>query len=222
MSSGCASKSKTSNSMTIVARTHLSTDATTSTQPGYLVVISAPSGGGKTSIIRGILNSQQSDFRYSTSMTTRPPRPGERHGRDYFFASETEFQKIIRENGFVEWAVVHNHHYGTPRAKLEEWLSAGKFVIMDLDVQGGLNVKQRYGERAILIFIKPPSMESLQARLKGRNTDSPADIDVRLQAADRELAMAEQYDHIIVNNDLAETVKQVAAIINSHRTPQKS
>jgi len=204
--------------MTTVARTHPSIDATTSAQPGYLVVISAPSGGGKTSIIRGILNTQQSDFRYSTSMTTRPPRPGERHSRDYFFVNDDEFQKIIRENGFVEWAAVHNHHYGTPRAKLEEWLAAGKFVIMDLDVQGGLNVKKIYGTQAILIFIKPPSMESLQARLRGRNTDSPADIDVRLQAAKLEMAMAEQYDYTIINNDLQETVKQVTTIIDSHRS----
>ncbi len=152
-------------------------------------------------------------------MTTRPPRLGERHGRDYFFVSEDEFQKIIRENGFVEWAVVHNHHYGTPRAKLEEWLSAGKFVIMDLDVQGGLNVKKIYGERAILVFIKPPSMESLQSRLRGRNTESPADIDVRLQAAKLEMTMAEQYDYTIINNDLEDTVKQVTAIIDSHRRP---
>jgi len=152
-------------------------------------------------------------------MTTRPPRPGERHGRDYFFVNEDEFQKIIRENGFVEWAAVHNQLYGTPRTKLEEWLAAGKFVIMDLDVQGGLNVKKIYGMQAILIFIKPPSMESLQARLRGRNTDSPADIDVRLEAAKRELAMAEQYDYTIINNDLQETVKHVTSIIDLHRKP---
>jgi len=208
--------------MVAVARKNPNADPTTCAHAGYLVVISAPSGGGKTSAIRAILASRQADYVYSVSMTTRPPRPGERHAQDYFFGSWQEFQQKIRDNGFVEWAEVHHHLYGTPRAAIDEWLAAGKFVFMDLDVQGGLNVKQRYGERAILIFIKPPSMESLQARLKGRNTDSPADIDVRLQAADRELAMAEQYDHIIVNNDLAETVKQVAAIINSHRTPQKS
>jgi guanylate kinase len=204
--------------MTTVARSS-NMDATTGVRSGYLVVISAPSGGGKTSIIRGILNTQPSDFKYSISMTTRPPRPGERHGRDYFFISDEEFQKKIRENGFVEWAVVHNHHYGTPRIKLEKWLAAGKFVIMDLDVQGGLNVKKTYGEQAILIFIEPPSMESLQARLRGRNTDSQADIDVRLQAAKREMAMAEQYDYTIINNELQDTVKQVTAIIDAHRSP---
>jgi len=200
-----------------VARTNPIVEPTAAAPTGYLVVISAPSGGGKTSIIRGILESQQRDYAYSVSMTTRPPRPGERHGQDYFFVTPQEFQQKIRENGFVEWAEVHNHLYGTPRAAIDEWLANGKLVFMDLDVQGGLNVKQTYGERAILIFIKPPSMESLQTRLRGRNTDSPEDIDVRLQAAARELAMAEQYDHVIVNKDLDETVRQVAAIINAHR-----
>lgn len=214
---GCASRFKTSNKMTTAARTHHNMDASTGALQGYLVVISAPSGGGKTSIIQGILNTRQPDFTYSISVTTRLPRPGERHEHDYFFVTEEEFEKKIRENGFVEWAGVHNHHYGTPRAKLDESLAAGKFVIMDLDVQGGLNVKKIYGDRAILIFIKPPSMESLQARLRGRNTDSPEDIDVRLQAAKRELVMAEQYDYIIVNNELRDTVKQVIAIIDAHR-----
>ncbi len=200
-----------------MARTNPIVEPTAAAPTGYLVVISAPSGGGKTSIIRGILESQQRDYAYSVSMTTRPPRPGERHGQDYFFVTPQEFQQKIRENGFVEWAEVHNHLYGTPRAAIDEWLANGKLVFMDLDVQGGLNVKQTYGERAILIFIKPPSMESLQTRLRGRNTDSPEDIDVRLQAAARELAMAEQYDHVIVNKDLDETVRQVAAIINAHR-----
>ena len=208
--------------MATVARKNPTVDMTTRAQPGYLVVISAPSGGGKTSVIQGILNTRQSDFKYSVSMTTRPPRPGERHGRDYFFVSREEFLQKVRDNGFVEWAEVHSQLYGTPRAAIDEWLASGKFVFMDLDVQGGLNVKQKYGEQAILIFIKPPSMESLQARLRGRNTDSPEDIDARLQAAERELAMAEQYDHIIVNKDLHETVKQVAAIIHSRRTPSKS
>jgi len=203
--------------MTTVARTHTSREATAGAQRGYLVVISAPSGGGKTSIIRGILSTQQPDFTYSISMTTRPPRRGERHGHDYFFVSTGEFQKAIRENGFVEWAEVHNHLYGTPRVRVEEFLAAGKFVIMDLDVQGGLNVKKMYGDRAILIFIKPPSIESLQARLRGRNTDSPSEIEARLEAANKEMAIAEKYDYIIVNHELQDTVTQVAAIIASYR-----
>jgi guanylate kinase len=205
--------------MAPIARKNLPADKTPRSQLGYLVVISAPSGGGKTSIIRGILDAKDSDYSYSISMTTRPPRPGERHGHDYYFISPAEFEQKIRDNGFVEWAEVHNYLYGTPRAALDGLLAAGKLVLMDLDVQGGLNVKQKYGDHAILIFIKPPSLESLKARLHRRNTDSLEDIDVRLQAAARELAMAEQYDHIIINNDLQETVKQVAAIVNSRRAP---
>jgi guanylate kinase len=149
-------------------------------------------------------------------MTTRPPRPGERNGHDYHFVSAEEFEQKIRENGFAEWARVHNQCYGTPRAKLEELLAAGKPVIMDLDVQGGLNLKKIYGNRAVLIFIKPPSMASLRDRLRGRNTDSPADIDLRLESAKQEIAIAEQYDHVIINHDLEDTVKQVAAIVSSH------
>lgn len=207
--------------MVTAVRKKATSEATAFAHPGYLVVISAPSGSGKTSVIQAMLVGQQADCAYSVSMTTRPPRPNERDGRDYFFVSRQEFQEKIQNNGLVEWAEVHNHLYGTPRMPIEEWLSAGKFIFMDLDVQGGLNVKQKYGERAILIFIKPPSLDSLKARLQSRNTDSPADIDVRLQAAERELAMAEQYDHIIVNNDLQESVKLVAAIINSYRTLHK-
>lgn len=208
--------------MVRVVRKHANAETMTlASHAGYLVVISAPSGGGKTSVIRAILASQPADCTYSVSMTTRPPRPNERDGHDYFFVTREQFEEKIRDNGFVEWAEVHTHLYGTPRATVEAALAAGMFVFMDLDVQGGLNVKLKYGERAILIFIKPPSLESLKQRLKSRQTDSPTDIHARLQAADRELAMAEEYDYIIVNNDLQESVKQVAAIISSYRTPPK-
>jgi guanylate kinase len=111
--------------------------------------------------------------------------------------------------------------YGTPKEPIEAALKKGRDVLMDLDVQGGLNLKKIYGNRAILVFIKPPSMESLRARLCGRNTDSPADIDLRLESAKQEMAIAEQYDHIIINHHLEDTVKQVAAIVESYgRSPR--
>jgi len=219
MWSACASRFKTSNDMSHAGRHPATADPPAVSHPGYLVVISAPSGGGKTSVIRALLADRRPDCCYSVSMTTRPPRPAESNGRDYIFATREEFVETIRNNGLIEWAEVHNHLYGTPRAAVEQALAAGKFIFMDIDVQGGLNVKRQYGSRAILIFIKPPSLDSLRERLQSRNTDSPAQIDVRLQAARRELDMAEQYDHVIVNHDLQASIKQVAAIVDSYRRP---
>ncbi|MDZ7360704.1 MAG: guanylate kinase [candidate division KSB1 bacterium] len=184
---------------------------------GYLVVISAPSGGGKTTVIRRLLENRQPDFAYSVSATTRAPRSNEQHGRDYYFLSDEEFATRIREGGFIEWATVHGNLYGTPKEPVENWLAAGLFVFMDLDVQGGINVKTQYGDRAILIFIKPPSMELLRNRLTVRNTDSPEAIKTRLQNAEAELEKAKFYDHIVVNHQLDDTVAEVRAIINQYR-----
>jgi guanylate kinase len=185
---------------------------------GYLVVISAPSGGGKTTVIHRLLEHREPDFMYSVSATTRAPRPGEQHGRDYFFVSVEEF--MARANGarFVEWAEVHGNYYGTPKEAVDSWLRAGKFIFMDLDVQGGINVKAQYGARAILIFIEPPSFDSLRDRLVGRNTDSPQAIQTRLENAAAELKMAKHYDHVVVNYNLDDTVAEVRAIVNRYRT----
>jgi guanylate kinase len=184
---------------------------------GYLVVISAPSGGGKTTVIRRLLENREPDFAYSVSATTRPPRPGEQHGRDYYFLSPDEFATRIHEGGFIEWASVHGNLYGTPKEPVENWAAAGLFVFMDIDVQGGINVKNQYGDRAILIFIKPPSMESLRDRLMARQTDSPEAIKTRLENAELELQKAKFYDHVVVNHKLDETVAEVRAIINQYR-----
>jgi guanylate kinase len=185
---------------------------------GYLVVISAPSGGGKTTVIRRLLEHREPDFMYSVSATTRAPRPGEQHGRDYFFLSMEEFMARAGEGGFVEWAKVHGNYYGTPKETVDGWLRAGRFIFMDLDVQGGINVKAQYGARAILIFIEPPSIESLRDRLVGRNTDSPQAIQTRLENAAAELKMAKHYDHVVVNYNLDDTVAEVRAIVNRYRT----
>ncbi len=185
---------------------------------GYLVVISAPSGGGKTTVIHRLLEHREPDFMYSVSATTRAPRPGEQHGRDYFFLSKEEFVARANEGKFVEWAEVHGNWYGTPKDAIENWLQKGKFVFMDLDVQGGINVKTQYGDRAILIFIKPPSFESLRERLIGRNTDSPQVIQTRLDNAATELDMAKHYDHVVVNYNLDDTVAEVRTIVNQYRT----
>jgi guanylate kinase len=184
---------------------------------GYLVVISAPSGGGKTTVIRRLLAHREPDFMYSVSATTRAPRPGEQHGRDYLFLGMEEFMARVNEGGFIEWARVHGNYYGTPKETVDGWLRAGKLIFMDLDVQGGINVKKQYGDRAILIFIMPPSLESLRDRLVGRNTDSPQAIQTRLDNAAAEMEMAAHYDHVIVNHNLDDTVAEVRAIISQYR-----
>lgn len=189
-----------------------------SASAGYLVVISAPSGGGKTTVIRRLLEHRDPDFEYSISATTRPARQNEVHGRDYYFLSQEEFRARAEGNGFIEWAQVHGSFYGTPKAPVENSLNRGKMIFMDLDVQGGINVKKQYGERAILIFIMPPSMESLRQRLRERNTESPEAIERRLQASAAEMQMATYYDHTVVNHNLDDTVARVREIINEYRS----
>jgi guanylate kinase len=183
-----------------------------------MVVISAPSGGGKTTVIRRLLENKAPNFEYSVSATTRAARNGEQHGRDYYFLSQEEFMARVKNGGFIEWAKVHGNFYGTPREPIENRLKAGKLIFMDIDVQGGINVKKQYGARAILIFIMPPSMESLRQRLCDRNTDSPEVIESRLEAASAEMQMAEYYDHVVVNHNLDETVAKVREIINHYRS----
>jgi guanylate kinase len=184
---------------------------------GYLVVISAPSGGGKTTVIRRLLEHREPDFMYSVSATTRAPRSGEQHGHDYLFLGMEEFMARVKEGGFIEWAKVHGNYYGTPKETVDSWLRAGKLIFMDLDVQGGINVKAQYGDRAILIFIMPPSFESLRDRLVGRNTDSPQAIQTRLDNAVAEMERAKYYDYVVVNHKLDDTVAAVRAIIAQYR-----
>jgi guanylate kinase len=187
-------------------------------KPGFMVVLSAPSGGGKTSILKQLLASGETAFRYSVSATTRSPRNCEQHGQDYFFLSLEEFQRKAARGEFLEHALVHGNYYGTLREVVESWIAEGKIVLMDIDVQGGLSVKEQMGRRALLIFIKPPSMESLRERLALRNTDKEEEIDLRLQGAKQEMETAERYDFVLENRDLERTVQEVLRIINQHRT----
>lgn len=191
--------------------------AAPSSRAGFMVVLSAPSGGGKTTILKHLLAAGDPDFQYSVSATTRLPRNGEVHGRDYYFMAPEEFHRRAAGNEFIEYANVHGNFYGTPRAQVERAMRQGKIVLLDLDVQGGLNVKRQMGARAVLIFIEPPSLQALRERLAGRNTDKPEDIAARLEAARAELEQARHYDHRIVNNDLENTVQQVREIINQYR-----
>ncbi|NOZ55205.1 MAG: guanylate kinase [Calditrichaeota bacterium] len=182
-------------------------------QRGLLVVISSPSGGGKTTVVKRILDSGDDRFVYSVSATTRPPRPGEKDGRDYFFLSDEEFRRRIQEGAFAEWAEVHGHLYGTLKDQIDRNLKAGKIILLDIDVKGGLSLKRAFPEDSLLIFLAPPSLEVLEKRLRQRGTDSEEEINRRLQRVKMELDAAKQYDTVIVNEDLDTTVREVLEAI---------
>lgn len=180
---------------------------------GLLVVISAPSGGGKTTILHKVLLEGNGNFRYSVSATTRQQRPGERDGFDYHFLSMTDFIKQRESGQFVEWAEVHGNYYGTLKGPIRMWIEEGRIVLCDLDVDGGLAVKREFREACLLIFIKPPSFESLVKRLKARSTESDSEISKRLERYPKEMALASEYDYCVTNEDLDKTVHEVKEII---------
>lgn len=182
---------------------------------GLLIVISAPSGGGKTTICEQLLRRDRRLSR-SVSATTRLRRGQERQGREYFFVTAAEFRRRIKQRRFIEWAQVHDHYYGTPRQAVERSLAAGQDVVLVIDVQGGLAVKRQY-PRAVLIFVMPPSPQVLAARLQGRGTDTQATIRRRLQNARWEMTLAQRYDYQVVNRRLPDAVAQMQAIITAER-----
>jgi guanylate kinase len=175
-------------------------------------VISSPSGGGKTTVVRRLLRLVPGLVR-SISVTTRSPRRGERDGRDYRFISPAEFRRLRRRRALLEWARVHDAYYGTPRGPIDAAMARGRRVILSIDVQGAAKIRRALGRRATLIFLLPPSMDSLRQRLERRRTDSPAVIRRRLAAAKRELACARWYDRRLVNDRLPATVRDVKSII---------
>ena len=183
---------------------------------GLLVVISAPSGGGKTTVIRRVLASGNGNFKYSISATTRRIRAGEVDGQDYYFLSLEGFKDKKEQGEFVEWAEVHGNYYATPRKPIEKWLNKGKTVFLDLDVNGGLEVKKYFNDSALLIFIKPPSVESLVQRLRGRKTETQHEIDKRLKRVPEEMHKSQRYDYQILNEDLDNTKTEILEIIRNH------
>ncbi|MCD8165788.1 MAG: guanylate kinase [Bacteroides sp.] len=176
---------------------------------GKLIIFSAPSGSGKSTIINYLLE-QNLNLAFSISATSRPPRGKEKHGVDYFFISPEEFRQRIAREEFIEYEEVYeNRFYGTLKEQIEKQLEEGQNVIFDVDVVGGCNLKNYYGERALSIFIQPPSIEELRKRLVSRGTDSPEVIESRVAKAGFELGFADKFDKIIVNDDL-EKAKQEA------------
>jgi guanylate kinase len=182
---------------------------------GTLVVVSAPSGAGKTTLCHEV-RSLVPELYYSVSHTTRAARPGEKEGTDFFFVSEGQFTAMRARDEFAEWAQVHGHHYGTPAKALESALSRGLDVLLDIDTHGARQLRQRYPE-AVSVFIMAPSMAELEARLRERKSDSAGDIARRLSRAREEIAAWRQYDYLIINRDVKDAVDQLATIIQAER-----
>ena len=182
---------------------------------GSLVVVSAPSGAGKTTLCHEV-RSLVPNLHYSVSYTTRTPRNGEVNGTDFHFVDAAEFEAMRARNEFAEWAQVHGHHYGTPAKALESALSRGLDVLLDIDTHGARQLRQRYPE-AVSVFIMAPSMAELEARLRERKSDSSGDIARRLSRAREEIAAWRQYDYLIINRDVKDAVDQLATIIQAER-----
>ena len=188
-------------------------------EKGMLIILSSPSGGGKSSVAKALLASDK-NLTYSVSITSRPPRGDEVHGKDYYFCSEEDFFKLIREDAFYEWAKVHDNYYGTLRSTVDDQLDGGKDVVLDLDVVGGLNIKKA-NPQAVLVYIVPPSFEILETRLRARQTDTEEQILKRLRNAKNELNFVGKYDYAVLNEDLEETIMMIRKIIESERHSTK-
>lgn len=170
---------------------------------GKLIIFSAPSGSGKSTIINYLMQQEELNLAFSISATSRSPRGEELHGVEYFFLSPEEFRTRIAKEEFLEYEEVYeDRFYGTLKSHIEDLRKAGRNVVFDVDVVGGLNIKRYYGDRALSLFIQPPSVEELRKRLVNRNTDSPEVIEERIAKAEYELGFAEKFDVIIVNDDL--------------------
>src|SRR5688500_5486044 len=183
--------------------------------PGNLFVVAAPSGAGKSSLVKALLE-LDSRVQPSVSHTTRAPRGQERHGREYFFVSPQEFDAMVLADAFVEWAFVHGHRYGTSKKAIEERIAQGADVILEIDFQGALQIKRIF-TNAVLIFILPPSWEELRSRLERRGEDAPEVIEVRLKNAAAELAQAKEFDFVIINELFERALFDLKAIVHSQR-----
>lgn len=182
---------------------------------GKLIIFSAPSGSGKSTIINYLLT-QNLDIQFSISATSRPPRGTEKHGVEYYFLTPEEFRERIQGGHFLEYEEVYtDRFYGTLKSEVERILAEGHNVIFDVDVVGGCNIKNYYGEQALSIFIQPPGIEELRKRLTGRGTDTPEVIESRIAKAEFELNFAPKFDVVIVNDDLPTAQKETLAVVRN-------
>jgi len=189
---------------------------------GLLFVVSAPSGAGKTSLCKWVLKDLNGKFKrplkWSCSYTTRPPRKGEKNGVDYFFVSDRKFQQMIRAGEFAEWAVVHDHYYGTSLKYLKQAELKGIDLLLEIDCQGARTLRHKYRASAVFIFILPPSLRELRRRLSGRGTESREVIERRLRRAAEEVEEYPIYDYIIVNRDFELAAKELEGVILAERS----
>lgn len=186
---------------------------------GILFIITGPSGAGKTSILKRVMREVE-NLEFSVSYTTRPRRPGEVDGRDYFFVDEKRFKKMVEEGEFLEWAIVHGYYYGTSKKFVDERLEKNVDLLLDIDVQGALNVK-RMDLDMVSVFIAPPSLEDLERRLRKRGTDSEYDLKKRLEDAKWELSKISEFEYLIVNDFLEKSVEKLKSIITAERMRTK-
>jgi guanylate kinase len=190
------------------------------TRRPFIIVVSGPSGVGKSTIVERVLE-RCDDISLSVSMTTRGPREGERNGVNYFFVTESEFARRRDAGELLEWATVHGNLYGTPSRYVDEQIDAGRRVLLEIDVQGGMSVKKRRSG-AVLVFLLPPSLEELERRLRGRGTDDEAVVRRRLTGARWELGFYDAYDYLVVNNEIEPCVHDVLGIIRSESLRRES
>ncbi|KQP23116.1 guanylate kinase [Pseudorhodoferax sp. Leaf267] len=183
--------------------------------PGNLIVVAAPSGAGKSSLVKALLE-LDSRIQPSVSHTTRAPRGQEKHGREYFFVPDSDFDAMVAADGFVEWALVHGRRYGTSKKAIEERIAQGADVILEIDFQGAMQIKKAFAN-AVLIFILPPSWEELRSRLERRGEDTQDVIELRLKNAAVEMAQAEKFDFVIINELFDRAVFDLKAIVHAQR-----
>jgi len=181
---------------------------------GKLIIVSAPSGAGKTTLVQHLLQFSD-ELEFSVSCATRNPRPNEVNGKDYYFISVEEFKQKVENHEFAEWEEVYeNSFYGTLKSEIERIWAKGKSVIFDIDVVGGINLKKIYPENSLSIFIMPPSVKELENRLRNRNTESEEKLQTRIDKAEKELALASEFDKILINEDLEESKKEILKLVN--------
>jgi guanylate kinase len=193
------------------------TDAIARHRRGLLIVLSSPSGAGKTTISRMLLDADD-EIAMSVSATTRPMRPGEHDGKDYHFVADGEFDRMIAENEFVEWATVFGYRYGTPKQPVKDALREGRDILFDIDWQGARQLEPDFKGQLVTIFLLPPSMSELEQRLRARGTDSAEVIADRMQRASDEISHWAEYEYVLVNDEMDDCLARVRAIIAAERS----